>query len=75
MGGKRRLRERALSDRLLGYSYRHLGELKKSYANYQRALSIDPDHCGGREYLGELYLQKDELEKVKEHLKILNVPE
>ena len=42
---------------LLGFSYRKLGELAVAFDYYQRALTIDPDHRGANEYLGELYLR------------------
>lgn len=44
----------------LGFAYRNLGEYDESMKHYQRALEIDADHRGAREYLGELYLQLDE---------------
>lgn len=40
----------------LGYTHRMLGDYPGSLAFYQKALTIDPDHKGVHEYLGELYL-------------------
>ena len=47
---------------LLGFSYRKLEnpELDKSFAAYMMALEIDPAHAGAHEYLGELYLMRDQ---------------
>jgi len=47
---------------LLGFSYRKLEnpELDKSFAAYMMALEIDPEHAGAHEYLGELYLIRDQ---------------
>eukprot|EP00238_Polyblepharides_amylifera_P015899 CAMPEP_0196584300 /NCGR_PEP_ID=MMETSP1081-20130531/46573_1 /TAXON_ID=36882 /ORGANISM="Pyramimonas amylifera, Strain CCMP720" /LENGTH=204 /DNA_ID=CAMNT_0041905457 /DNA_START=146 /DNA_END=760 /DNA_ORIENTATION=+ len=55
---------------LLGYSYRSLTppDYTSSESSYMQALSIQSDHCGAREYLGELYLAKEELSKAKEQL-------
>jgi Flp pilus assembly protein TadD len=47
---------------LLGFCARKLGRLDESYAHYQQALRLNPDHMGAREYLGELYLQRGEPE-------------
>ena len=47
---------------LLCFSYRKLDnpELDKSFAAYMMALEIDPEHAGAHEYLGELYLMRDQ---------------
>ncbi len=47
---------------LLGFSYRKLEnpELDKSFAAYMMALEINPEHAGAHEYLGELYLMRDQ---------------
>lgn len=57
---------------LLGYSYRKLGEFEKSLMYYKRALSIEPEHRGANEYIGELYLQTGNLSQAEKHLKILD---
>jgi tetratricopeptide (TPR) repeat protein len=46
---------------LIGFASRKIGELDVSWKAYQTALSIAPDHRGAHEYLGEWYLQKDDL--------------
>jgi Flp pilus assembly protein TadD len=50
---------------LLGFSYRKIEnpDLDKSFAAYMMALELNPDHAGAHEYLGELYLMRDNLEK------------
>jgi len=50
---------------LLGFSYRKLENpnLDKSFAAYMMAIEIDPSHLGAHEYLGELYLMRDQKDK------------
>ena len=50
---------------LLGFSYRKLEnpDLDKSFAAYMMAIELDPSHLGAHEYLGELYLMKDQKDK------------
>ena len=57
---------------LLGYSHRNLGEMDKSFANYERALTINPQHKDAHEYVGEAYLQVGNLAKAEEHLRALD---
>jgi len=42
---------------LMGYAHRKLGMKDKALEYYQKALSIDKEHRGALEYLGELYLE------------------
>ena len=56
---------------LLAYSYRHLGRLDDAFANYGRALALDPRHLGAHEYIGEAYLLVGDLAKAEEHLATL----
>ncbi len=56
----------------LGYSHRKLGKFDEALGYYQKALSLDPDHLGANEYLGELYLQTSQLEKAEKQLEILD---
>lgn len=56
----------------LGYSQRKTGKYDDALKSYTRALDIDPKHKGAREYLGELYLQTDNLPKAEEQLKMLS---
>lgn len=52
----------------LGYSHRNLGEFDKAMAHYRKALELNPNHRGAHEYIGELYLQRDDLKRAEEHL-------
>lgn len=56
---------------LLGYSLRHAGRLKEAFAQYDRALKLDPEHRGAHEYAGEAWLQANEPAKAREHLAAL----
>ena len=56
---------------LLAYSYRHLDRLDEAFANYGRALDLDPRHLGAHEYIGEAYLLIGDLAKAEEHLATL----
>jgi len=42
------------------------------FRHYNEALRLDADHRGAHEYLGEAYLMSGNLEKAKEHLKVLD---
>lgn len=53
---------------LVGYNTRKLGDVDKGLDYYQRALALDPNYVLAREYLGEGYLQKGDVEKAKEQL-------
>jgi len=57
---------------LLGYSHRKLEDFDKALDYYKQALNADPKHKGAHEYLGELYLQTNQLEKAEEQLAILD---
>ena len=56
---------------LLGYSHRKLGLIDVGMRYYLAALENNPEHRGVHEYLGEAYLQKDDLGKAKVMLKKL----
>ncbi len=57
---------------LMAYSQRKLKRYDVALVYYQKALSIEPDHRGANEYLGELYLQLGQLDKARERLAILD---
>lgn len=57
---------------LLGYSYRKLGDTDRAFEHYHIALQIKPKHRGANEYLGELYLETDQLAKAEERLEVLD---
>ena len=56
----------------LGFSKRKLLQFDQALNAYQKALAINPDHRGANEYMGELYLQIDDLAKAKERLSKLD---
>ena len=56
----------------LGYAYRQIGEMDKSFENYEIALQLDPKHRDAREYLGEAYLMVGRLAQAEEQLKALD---
>ena len=57
---------------LLGFSLRKTRNFEDAMTYYQWALKIEPDHKGANEYLGELYLQTNQLEKAVRQLEILD---
>ena len=57
---------------LMGYSHRKLDLLEEAFFWYQKALKLDPRHQGANEYIGELYLQTNNLKKAEEHLEVLD---
>ena len=57
----------------LAFSQRKVGLFQEALHNYLRALDLDPDHIGAREYLGELYLQLNQDDKAEEQLARLKV--
>lgn len=57
---------------LMAFSNRKLGRFDTAMEYYQKALSIEPDHRGANEYLGELYLELGQLDKAEERLEILD---
>lgn len=57
---------------LLGFGQRKLGSFPVALDAYARALSIEPEHKGANEYLGELYLQMDDLPRARQRLEVLD---
>jgi tetratricopeptide (TPR) repeat protein len=56
---------------LLGYSNRKLGDMTKAMTYYTKALNKEPKHLGANEYMGELYLEMNDLPKAEERLAVL----
>jgi Flp pilus assembly protein TadD len=56
---------------LLGFTLRKTGDFKTSLTYYTKALELQPDHKGAREYLGELYVETGNMDKAKEQLATL----
>ena len=48
------------------------GDPQKAFEHYSVALQIDPKHKGAHEYIGEAYLETNNLAKAEEHLKKLD---
>jgi tetratricopeptide (TPR) repeat protein len=57
---------------LLGFSYRKTQNYVDALTFYEWALRADPEHRGANEYLGELYLETNRLDKAVEQLRILD---
>jgi Flp pilus assembly protein TadD len=56
---------------LMGFSLRKSGDLERAYTFYRKALEYEPNHKGALEYLGELYVERGELAKAREHVRLL----
>ena len=56
---------------LLGFSLRKSGDYAQAYTWYRKALEFEPNHKGALEYLGELYVERGELAKAREHVSLL----
>jgi Flp pilus assembly protein TadD len=56
----------------LGYAHRKLGEKEKAQTYYETALDIDPNHLGANEYMGELYLEMDNLQGAEARMAVLD---
>lgn len=55
----------------LGYAHRKLGQFDRAEYFYGVALSVDDNHRGANEYLGELYVETKQYEKAHAQLKKL----
>ena len=55
----------------LGFALRKLGNFEDAEKYYLQGLTIDPNHNGINEYLGELYVATNRLDLAKERLKVL----
>jgi len=55
----------------MGYTSRKIGNFDQAEKFYLTGLNIDPNHNGINEYLGELYVQTNRLDKANERLKVL----
>ncbi len=56
---------------LMGFSKRKLGDQTGAMEYYDKALSLQPNHIGANEYLGELYLEMKLPAKAEERLAVL----
>lgn len=57
---------------LLGFSYRKTRNYQDAQTFYEWALRADPEHRGANEYLGELYLETNQIDKAVEQLQRLD---
>ena len=55
----------------LGFTTRKLGDFENGEKYYLQGLSINPNHKGINEYLGELYVQTNRIDKANERLEVL----
>ena len=53
---------------MLGYSARQSGDLKASFAAYDKCLAIKPDYDEAHEYRGEAYLMNGQIDLAKQEL-------
>ena len=56
----------------LGFSNRKMKKFDRALEAYQKALAINPNHRGANEYLGELYLQTNDLANAMKRLEKLD---
>ena len=54
----------------MGFTSRKTGNFDKAEEYYLKGLSINPKHNGINEYLGELYVQTNRIDKAKERLDV-----
>lgn len=55
----------------LGYSHRKLGDYARGVSYYQKALSLEADHKGANEYLGQAYVELGNLVGAEKQLATL----
>lgn len=55
----------------LGYSNRKLGKIDKALEYYYLAINIAPDYTRAREYLGEAFVQVNDLDKARAELAVI----
>ena len=55
----------------LGFTLRKTGNYEEAEKFYLQGLAVKPDHNGINEYLGELYIKTNRLDKAKERLEVL----
>ncbi|MAH74736.1 MAG: hypothetical protein CBD57_04935 [Candidatus Pelagibacter sp. TMED197] len=55
----------------LGFTSRKTGDFELAEKFYLQGLKIKPDHYGINEYLGELYVQTNQIDKANERLEVL----
>ena len=56
---------------LLGYSFKEVGDFAMAEIYYEQGLTTNLQHIGINEYLGELYVETNRIDKAKERLAVL----
>ena len=56
---------------LLGFTHRKIGDYENAEIYYSMGLEIDPKHIGINEYMGELFVVTNRIEKARERLAVL----
>ena len=54
----------------MGYTSRKIGNFEIAEEYYLKGLNLDPKHNGINEYLGELYVQTNRIDKANERLEV-----
>ena len=55
----------------LGFAHRKIGDYENAEIYYSMGLALDPKHVGINEYMGELFVATNRLDKAKERLAVL----
>ena len=55
----------------LGFAHRKIGDYENAEIYYSMGLELDPKHVGINEYMGELFVATNRLDKAKERLAVL----
>ncbi|MBM3503252.1 MAG: tetratricopeptide repeat protein [Alphaproteobacteria bacterium] len=55
----------------LGFSFRKLKNFESAFRHYGTALQLDPTHKAAHAYIGEAYLETNQLAKAEEHFDAL----
>ena len=55
----------------LGFTHRKVGDFENAEIYYSMGLELDPKHIGINEYMGELFVVTNRLDKAKERLAVL----
>ena len=55
----------------LGFAHRKIGDYENAEIYYSMGLALDPKHVGINEYMGELFVVTNRLDKAKERLAVL----
>ena len=55
----------------LGFAHRKIGDYENAEIYYSMGLELDPKHVGINEYMGELFVVTNRLDKAKERLSVM----